>query len=212
MFDTASFAHGLALGLGMFICPGPKDVTILREAAARGSAAAALITIAVGSDALLIGIGIAGASAVFDRFPRLEAAALWLGVAFMLLHASRAAGRAISGSDPGLAGGAAPPSRGKGLSAVAAVSLFNPVAWLDTVIVIGGVGAALPHPQQWPFAGGAVAASLAWFVLLVGGARLVGRWMASAVAWRVLDAAVALTMAGLAAATALAIGPWPQPG
>lgn len=212
MFDTVSFAHGLALGLGMFVCPGPKDVTILREAASRRSTAIGLIAIAVASDAILIWLGIAGASAAFDRFPQLEAAALWLGVGFMLLHAARAAGRAISGTAEVIGGGAEPPSRLRGLSAVAAVSLFNPVAWLDTVIVIGGVGAVLPQLQQWPFAGGAIAASMAWFVLLVGGAHFVGRWMASAMTWRVLDAAVAVTMTGLAAVTGLGIGPWPPPG
>jgi L-lysine exporter family protein LysE/ArgO len=212
MFDTASFAHGLALGLGMFVCPGPKDVVILREAASRRSAATSLIGIAVASDALLIWLGIAGVSAAFARFPGLEVAMLWFGVGFMLLHAARAAGRALGNAADATPGGAGPASQRTGLSAVAAVSLFNPVAWLDTVIVIGGVGAALPQSQRWLFAGGAIMASLAWFIVLVGGASFVGRWMASATTWRVVDAAVAITMAGLAAVTALGIGPAPRAG
>ena len=202
MFDIASFAHGLALGLGMFICPGPKDVTILREAAAPDAPSAGLVAIAVGSDALLIWLGIAGAAAAFDRFPVLRTAALWLGTALMLLHAARAASRAW-GAAP--AGAGAPAASGSGLPAVALVSLLNPAAWLDTVIVIGGVGAALPLARQWPFASGAVAASVAWFVVLVGAARFASRWLASARTRRRLDAGVAVTMAGMAAATAIVL-------
>ena len=202
MFDVSSFAHGLALGLGMFVCPGPKDVTILREAATPHARSAGLVVIAVGSDALLIWLGIAGAAAAFERFPGLRTAALWLGVGLMLLHAARAAARALGA---GTAASATPAAGGTGLPAVALVSLANPAAWLDTVIVIGGVGAALPLAQQWPFAGGAVVASMAWFVVLVGAARLAGRWLASARTWRRLDAAVAVTMAGMAVATAIGI-------
>lgn len=202
MFDIASFAHGLALGLGMFVCPGPKDVTILREAASAHAPSTRLVAIAVGSDALLIALGITGAAAAFERFPALRTAALWLGVGLMLLHAARAAARALQA---GTEGAIAPIPPAAGLRTVAAVSLLNPAAWLDTVIVIGGVGAALPAAQQWPYAVGAVAASTGWFVVLVAGAGLVGRWMGSASTWRRLDAAVAVTMAGMAAATAIVI-------
>jgi L-lysine exporter family protein LysE/ArgO len=202
MFDIAPFAHGLALGLGMFVCPGPKDVTILREAATPHARSAALVGIAVVSDALLIWLGIAGAAATFERFPGLRTAALWLGVGLMLLHAARAAARALGA---GAAASLTPAAGGTGLPAVALVSLANPAAWLDTVIVIGGIGAALPLAQQWPFAGGAVLASMVWFVMLVGAARLAGRWLASARTWRRLDAAVAVTMAGMAAATAIGV-------
>lgn len=203
MFDIASFAHGLALGLGMFVCPGPKDVTILREAASAHAPSTRLVAIAVGSDALLIALGITGAAAAFERFPALRTAALWLGVGLMLLHAARAAARALQVGTERDAIAPVPPAAG--LRTVAAVSLLNPAAWLDTVIVIGGVGAALPAAQQWPYAAGAVAASTGWFVVLVAGAGLVGRWMGSASTWRRLDAAVAVTMAGMAAATVIGI-------
>ena len=164
MVDITSFAHGLALGLGMFVCPGPKDVTILREAASAHSPSTRLVAIAVGSDALLIWLGITGAAAAFERFPALRTAALWLGVGLMLLHAARAAARALHA---GTADPVPSASRAAGLRAVAAVSLFNPAAWLDTVIVIGGVGAALPAAQQWPFASGAITASIGFFPLFI---------------------------------------------
>ncbi len=200
MFDISSFAQGLALGLGMFVCPGPKDLLILRRTLSRHPALE-LVAIGVLSDALLIGLGMAGVSALLGRAPALQKAALWLGIALMLVHGALAAYRAVTGTG-GIASptpGAPPPSRSKDLAAVLAVSLLNPVAWLDTVLVIGTAGAALPALMQPGFAAGATTASLAWFCALVAGGRVAGRWMTAPGTWRMLDAFVALTMVGLAA-------------
>lgn len=89
-------------------------------------------------------------------------------------------------------------TRGKSLATLLTVSFFNPVAWLDTVLVIGAVGAAMPRPAQASFAFGAIAASLAWFLALVMGARGAGRWMTEPKVWRALDVGVAVAMIGLA--------------
>lgn len=200
MFDISSFAQGLVLGLGLFVCPGPKDVLILRQALCRRSAAE-LIAVATLSDACLIWLGMAGASAALNRAPTWQNAALWLGVGLMVAHGLLAAKRAWLGSADvaALAARELAPTRRKSLATLLTVSFFNPVAWLDTVLVIGTTGAALPHTARLSFALGAVAASLAWFLALVLGARRAGRWMTQAKNWRALDVFVAAAMLGLAA-------------
>ena len=143
MFDISTFSQGLALGLGMFVCPGPKDVLILRQALSRRPAAE-LIAVGVLSDALLIWLGMAGVSAALSRAPALQHAALWLGVCMMIGHGLVAARRAVLGAvdlEP-FAQTAQAMTRGASLSALLMVSLFNPAAWLDTVLVIGTAGAA----------------------------------------------------------------------
>ena len=52
--------------------------------------------------------------------------------------------------------------------------------------------------ERWLFGVGAVAASAVWFTSLGFGARRLGRLFASARTWRILDAAIALTMFALA--------------
>lgn len=204
MFDITPFAQGLALGLGMFVCPGPKDLLILRQAIHQRPAAE-LLAVGVASDALLIWLGMAGISAALNNAPGLQAAALWLGVSLMAVHGLVAARRVLNGATtvPAIASHDPTLNRSKSLAALLAVSLFNPAAWLDTVLVIGTAGAALPPQQQWSFAAGAVAASAAWFLALVLGARRSGRWMASQRMWQALDAFIAsamLAMAGYVAA------------
>ena len=200
MFDISTFAQGLTLGLGMFVCPGPKDVLILRQALIR-QPAAELIAVGVLSDALLIWLGMAGVSAALSRAPFLQNSALWLGVLLMVLHGLLAVRRAVAGDVEiaAITRHKQTVGRRKSLAAVVAVSLFNPAAWLDTVLVIGTTGAALPSSGQPSFAGGAIVASATWFFALVIGARFAGKWMTLPSTWKVLDIFVAVAMIGLAA-------------
>jgi L-lysine exporter family protein LysE/ArgO len=196
MFDTSALLQGLALGLGMFVVPGPKDILILRQALSQRPAVE-LVFIGVLSDALLIWLGLAGVSAALSRAPALQTAALWVGAGLMLAHGLFAARRAFRTSDIAPAGGDVMP-RAKSLAALLVVSFFNPAAWLDTVLVIGTYGAALPEARQTSFVVGAVSASCLWFLTLVTGARRAGQLVTTPKAWQVLDLFVAAVMTGLA--------------
>jgi L-lysine exporter family protein LysE/ArgO len=79
-----------------------------------------------------------------------------------------------------------------------AISLLNPHVYLDTVVLVGAVGARQPAEWRGLFLGGAGLGSALWFITLGFGARLLTPWFARPAAWRVLDAVVALTMGGLA--------------
>jgi L-lysine exporter family protein LysE/ArgO len=193
MFDFSPFVQGFVLGLGMFVCPGPKDLVILRQAL-RLRPTVELLTVGVGSDALLIALGILGVSAALQRVPQAQQLALWIGVALMLWHGVHALWRLKAGStsEKGEDGGR------NDRAALLLVSLLNPVAWMDTVLVIGTTGAVLPSRLQLSYGLGAVTASLAWFLLLTLGARHSARWIASAGARQVLDALAAIAMLGMA--------------
>jgi L-lysine exporter family protein LysE/ArgO len=193
MFDYPPFVQGFALALGMFVCPGPKDLVILRQAL-RLRPTAELLTVGVGSDALLITLGILGVSAALQRAPQVEQLALWFGVGLMLWHGVHAIWRVIGGSVSEKFEDGARNDR----AALVIVSFLNPVAWMDTVLVIGTTGAVLPSRLQLSYGLGAVTASIVWFLLLTLGARRSARWMVSARARRVLDALAAIAMLGMA--------------
>ena len=87
----------------------------------------------------------------------------------------------------------------RGLLRTAVVLGFaNPYAWLDTVVLIGSIGAAKPASQQAFFATGAMTASLLWFVLLAVGCQRLTELFRAPVVWRWLDAGVAVLMVYLA--------------
>lgn len=84
-----------------------------------------------------------------------------------------------------------------------AITWLNPHTYLDTVLLLGSISTTYGD-ARWFFAVGAILGSAVWFAILTFGARAAARWMGSPRSWRILDAAVAVLMLGLA--TALAFG------
>ena len=193
MFDISAFMQGFVLGLGMFVCPGPKDFIILRQALDRRSTVE-LLAVGVGSDALLIALGVLGVSAALQRAPQAQQLALWIGVGLMLAHATHSLWRLATDHHQA----DRPPRTSNDRTALWLTSFLNPVAWMDTVLVIGTAGAALPRLSQPSYGVGAVMASAVWFTLLTAGAARAAPWMAGPRAHRVLDLLAAAAMTGVA--------------
>jgi L-lysine exporter family protein LysE/ArgO len=84
-----------------------------------------------------------------------------------------------------------------------ALTWLNPHVYLDTVILLGSVANTHGPDGRWAFAVGACLGSIAWFVALGYGARLLSRWLSSPRAWRILDGIIAAIMLTLAASLAL---------
>jgi L-lysine exporter family protein LysE/ArgO len=81
----------------------------------------------------------------------------------------------------------------------AAFTLLNPHVYLDTVLLVGSIGAQQPEALRGWFIAGASSASLGWFVLLGFGARWLAPWFARPRAWQVLDGLIGVTMLTLSA-------------
>ena len=77
------------------------------------------------------------------------------------------------------------------------MTLLNPHVYLDTVLLIGSLGAQQPVPGAYAL--GAASASLIWFFTLALGAAWLAPWLARPTTWRLLDLAVAAMMFAVAA-------------
>ncbi|HEV8690060.1 MAG TPA: LysE family transporter, partial [Ideonella sp.] len=89
--------------------------------------------------------------------------------------------------------------RRQALVQVAGFTLLNPHVYLDSVLLVGTIGAQHAGlPARAAFVGGAVLASALWFAVLGYGARRLAPLFARPRAWQVLDALVGLTMLALA--------------
>ncbi len=93
-----------------------------------------------------------------------------------------------------------PQAYGAGLSLTAAIAqaaaftLLNPHVYLDTVLLVGSIGAQQPATLRLWFVVGASVASMVWFVSLGFGARWLAPWFARPKAWQILDYLIGLTM------------------
>jgi len=70
------------------------------------------------------------------------------------------------------------------------------------VLLLGSIGGRYPEAQRFFFGAGAVTASLAWFLALGLGARLLLPFFRHPRSWAVLDVLVGMTMWGVAASLA----------
>lgn len=187
------FFQGLALGLGLIVAIGAQNAFVLRQGLRREHVGSVVLLCAV-ADAVLIALGVWGmAQALGDR-PTLALALSLGGAAFLAWYGWRAFGRVFQASRLQAAAEQPPLSRAAVLAQAAAFTLLNPHVYLDTVVLVGSIGAQHPPAAQWWFVAGASTASALWFSSLGFGARWLAPWFARPRAWQVLDALIGMTM------------------
>ncbi|MFC6325400.1 LysE/ArgO family amino acid transporter [Microbacterium koreense] len=207
-----SVLAGFGLGLSLIVAIGAQNLFVLRQGLRREHLVA-VVVICAASDAALIALGVSGVGLALQALPWLVTVVRWVGFAFLIGYGLLAARRAWRPSGEALevheveASVDAPPSAmamatvtRTRLAPVALTALaltwLNPHVYLDTVFLLGSI-ASTHGDLRWWFAAGAMAASVVWFVGLAFGARLLGRWLSSPRAWRILDGIIAVIMIAL---------------
>lgn len=188
----AVFAQGWAMGAGLILAIGAQNALVLRQGLKREHVGA-VVAVCTLSDWLLIALGVFGLGALIQGHPLLLELFRFGGAAFLLGYALLAARRAWKPA-AGLEAAAPAASLGATLSAAFAFTYLNPHVYLDTVVLLGGLGARQPAELRAAFALGAGVASAMWFGLLGFGAAAAAPRLRSAHTWRVIDALVALLM------------------
>jgi L-lysine exporter family protein LysE/ArgO len=211
-FDFRVYGEGLSLGLGLIIAIGAQNAFVLKQGIARRYVfATALICSCI--DGILITAGVLGLGAIINGTPLLLFAVTAAGTAFLLWYGVKSFvavfNPAVFADDMG--------EEGKGgslrstLLALLAFSLLNPHVYLDTVIMVGGIGARHPAAQRPSFVLGAASASAIWFFGLAYGAGFLAPLFKKKITWRVLDFAIGCVMLFIAAKLGIfAVHEWPR--
>lgn len=158
-----------------------------------------VVAFCAGADALLMTAGVLGVGHALAGSPLLSRAMTLAGALFLLGYGARALFRAWRPAALHAAADAPQRALAPVLAQAAAFTLLNPHVYLDTLLLVGTVGAQQPDASRLSFLLGACAASAVWFAALGYGARRLAPWFARPQAWRLLDAAIGLTMWLLAA-------------
>jgi L-lysine exporter family protein LysE/ArgO len=196
--STSAFTTGFVLSATLIIAIGAQNAFVLRQGLRREHVLAVVAFCAL-ADLLLISAGVAGLAKILGRAPTLTMALTMAGTLFLLWYGLRALRRAWQPRAL-RAGGGAPVSFRVAVAQAAAFTFLNPHVYLDTVLLMGSIGARQPADSRLWFVGGAALASGAWFTTLGFGARLLAPLFSRPRAWQVLDVLVGATMLALAAA------------
>jgi L-lysine exporter family protein LysE/ArgO len=190
---TSAAAAGFALTASLIVAIGAQNAFVLRQGLRREHVGA-IVLFCIVADAALISAGVAGVGTALSSSTTLLKLTALAGGAFLLWYAVRSFARAwrpeaLRVDDAG----STTPLRSV-LGSLSAFTFLNPHVYVDTVLLIGSVGAQQPAAQRVWFSAGAISASALWFLGLGFGARLLQPLFARRAAWQVLDALIGLVM------------------
>jgi L-lysine exporter family protein LysE/ArgO len=194
----SAFVTGFALCATLIMAIGAQNAFVLRQGLRREHVLIIVAFCAL-ADLLLIGAGVAGLARLLGDAPHLTLALTVGGTLFLSWYGISALIRARKASSMNVEEGAKRTSIRSALTQVAGFTFLNPHVYLDTVLLMGSIGARQPADMRFWFVGGAAAASGAWFTTLGFGARLLRPVFRTPRAWQVLDTLVGLTMLAIAA-------------
>ena len=177
---------------------GAQNTHVLRQGLRREHVAAVVAVCAL-LDIVLMTLGVSGLASSLGKYPKALDALGLLGASVLAIYGALALRRAVR---PGAlqtsgAGAAVPVTRV--VAQTLSISLLNPHVYLDTIVLVGAVGAQQPMGTQGAFLLGAGVGSTLWFVALGFGARVLTPLFAKPLAWRLLDLLVAGMMWSIAA-------------
>ena len=188
-----AFVHGLALSFGLIVAIGAQNAFVLRQGLRREYVGIVVLFCAL-ADAVLIAVGVLGMAQALGEHPGFARALALAGAVFLATYGWQAVGRAKQSNQ------LRTEEAGTGLrlagviTQAVAFTLLNPHVYLDTVLLVGSIGAQQPVTLRPWFVAGASFASLFWFGVLGFGARWLAPWFARPKAWQVLDGLIGLTM------------------
>jgi L-lysine exporter family protein LysE/ArgO len=186
--------QGLALCLGLIVAFGPQNCFVLRQGL-RSEHVGPVVLLCWLSDLVLIAAGVFGMAQAFNNTSQDLARGLALaGAAFLAVYGWQALRRALHPKQLHAGASGERLCRRAAMAQAAAITLLNPHTYLDTMLLIGGIGAQQQDGLQGWFVAGASSASLCWFVALGFGARWLAPLFSRPGAWQVLDGLSALTM------------------
>lgn len=192
------FVQGLALSLGLIVAIGAQNAFVLRQGLRREHVGSVVLFCAL-ADAALIAMGVLGMAKALGNRPDLARALALAGAVFLAIYGWQAVRRARQPQPLKASEGGKAMRRSAVLAQAAAFTLLNPHVYLDTVLLVGSIGAQQPVALQVWFIAGASTASLVWFGLLGYGARWLAPWFGRPRAWQILDGLIGVTLFVLSA-------------
>jgi len=194
----AAWLAGFTVCLSLIVSIGAQNLYVLRQAV-HNSHVRACVAWCVASDVVLIGLGVAGMARLLAERPAWGYYLGLGGVVFMLAYGIfalwRMAFAASAVQESTHVGGR---SLWRVVGTLAVITLFNPHVYLDTVLLVGSIGARQEGDLKWVFVAGAASASAMWFAGLSAAGQRLKHWFAQPRAWRILDGLTGVMMLALA--------------
>ncbi|MDK8451281.1 LysE/ArgO family amino acid transporter [Corynebacterium mastitidis] len=218
---------GFLLGISLIVAMGPQNILLIKQGIRR-EGITAVILVCFLSDALLYTAGALGMGAITQRYPLALDALRIAGIVYLAWFAFCSLRDALFPRHGGevtvvdhrepqeepddAPGGTAVLTRSPARArpawvrptlAALALTWLNPGAYLDGMVMVGGISLQYGPGGRWAFIAGALAASLLWFTSVGYGAGALSRPLSNPRVWRVLNATFGVILIALCVKLAL---------
>lgn len=195
--NLSVFFAGMTMSLSLIVAIGAQNAFVLRQGLRNEHVFAVCLACAL-SDAILIVVGVTSFGKMASWLPWLDPFMRYSGAAFLIWYGARSLCSAFR-STKALTVKASAERGGlvRTLLACLAITWLNPHVYLDTVVLLGTISTQFPGFESC-FAAGAVAGSFLFFFALGYGATRLRPVFARPLAWRFLEAVIALVMWAIA--------------
>ncbi|WP_034650308.1 LysE/ArgO family amino acid transporter [Corynebacterium vitaeruminis] len=212
---------GFLLGLSLIVAIGPQNALIIKQGIKR-QGIGPIITVCMLSDIVLMIGGTAGVGAIVSQAPMVLVIMRWLGAAYLAWFgyqcfrdsfAKDAKALVVDEQEPvgqPLAGGTSAVAVDtrkatavqhkawvKPVMMALAFTWLNPAAWIDTLVMVGGLANQHGEVGRWYFVGGALVASMMWFPSVGYGAAALSGVLSRPKVWKVINFAIGCIMVSM---------------
>lgn len=192
-----SFLHGFIVCFGLIVSIGAQNAFLLKQGILKRHVFW-IAFICFFCDVLLMGVGILGLGSLIAQSPTVSLILALVGALFLFTYGSRSFISAYQGTSKLLAETDSPQSGlRKSILITLAITLLNPHVYIDTVVIVGGIGGTLNFEQKIQFLFGALLCSFLWFFGLGYGAGMLSRYFEKRRTWQILDTLTGFIMYGI---------------
>lgn len=192
-----SFLHGFVVCFGMIVSIGAQNAFLLKQGILKQHVFW-IAFICFLCDVVLMTLGVLGLGSIIAQSPISSLILAIIGAVFLFTYGSRSFITAYRGTEKLLAEQGGGISLKKAVMVTLAITLLNPHVYIDTVVIVGGIGGTLTFEQKIYFLIGALVCSFLWFFGLGYGAGLLSRYFEKRRTWQILDSITGLIMYAIA--------------
>jgi L-lysine exporter family protein LysE/ArgO len=187
------FLKGFIVTFSLIVAIGAQNAYVLKLGLLRQHVLKAVL-ICIFFDFLLISAGVLGLGYFIHGKQLLINSIAIIGIVFLCFYALMSFKSAFKNESLQIDGNVKTNPLKEVITMLLVFTLLNPHTYLDTVLLIGGIGANVESSMKIYFLLGAITGSSVWFFSLGFGARVLIPLFKKPITWKILDISIGLVM------------------
>ena len=187
------YIKGFVVTISLIMAIGAQNAYVLKLGLLKQYVLLAVL-MCIFFDFLLIAAGIFGLGYFIQGNQILINSIAVFGIVFLIIYAMLSFKSAFKNESLQIDGNAKTNPLKEVITLILVFTFLNPHTYLDTVLLIGGIGANVQNEFKVYFLLGAVSASAIWFFSLGFGARFLIPVFKKPITWKILDISIGIFM------------------